>query len=120
VASWRAPPDNPSIDLLENVIAGGLEIVAGLQLNDGKGTGHVVLLIGYDRLKRQWLVKNSWGEGKPRTWSYDNKITDGAYAKAFISGWRIRPAGDRLKSPGPGTSTRQPPERLNRRAHCSP
>jgi hypothetical protein len=81
VASWSTLPDNPSISQVENVLASGHEVVAGLQLKEG---GHVVLLIGYDRLKRQWLVKNSWGEGKPRTWSYDTKITDAAYVTDVV------------------------------------
>jgi len=76
VATWGALPNSPSIDQVESVLAAGHEVIAGVRLKQG---GHVTLIIGYDRPKRQWLVKNSWGEGKPVSWPYDTKITDASY-----------------------------------------
>jgi hypothetical protein len=74
VAAWGALPDNPSSSQVESTLAAGHEVIAGLAI------GHVVLIIGYDRPKRQWLVKNSWGDGKPVTFPYDTtKINDATY-----------------------------------------
>jgi hypothetical protein len=76
IAAWAALPSPPSVAQIEEVLAGGHEVVAGIVV---KGEGHVTLIIGYDRRKQQWLMKNSWGEGKPRTWPYSTQIVGAAY-----------------------------------------
>jgi hypothetical protein len=61
VTDYAALPVNPPTA----VLAAGHEVAADIP-------GHCTLLIGYDRPARQWLVKNSWGEGGPVQWAYDD------------------------------------------------
>jgi len=65
VADYRALPASPTIEQVEAVLAAGHEVVADIP-------GHCTLLIGYDHGARQWLVKNSWNEGGPVHWGYDD------------------------------------------------
>jgi hypothetical protein len=66
VTDYAALPEDPPIEQVESVLAAGYEVVADIP-------GHCTLLIGYDRPARQWLVKNSWGEGGPEQWAYDDR-----------------------------------------------
>jgi hypothetical protein len=77
VAAWDALPQQPSPDQVETVLAAGNEVIAAFLL--APGSVHVPLIIGYDRPKRQWLVKNSWGEGRPILVPYDKKIIVAGY-----------------------------------------
>jgi TAT (twin-arginine translocation) pathway signal sequence len=75
VAGFAELPRNPSESQIESVLAGGREVITAVF-----GGSHIVLLIGYDRPKRLWLVKNSGGEGKPVLWPYEKaKIVQAAY-----------------------------------------
>jgi TAT (twin-arginine translocation) pathway signal sequence len=78
VTAWEALPPQPSPSHVENVLAGGNEVIAAFQW--GPGAVHVPLIIGYDRPKQQWLVKNSWGEGRPILVPYDKPILIASYA----------------------------------------
>lgn len=71
VTAWSALPPQPSPSQIEAVLAGGNEVITAFQWD--QGSVHVPLIIGYDRPRRQWLVKNSWGEGKPILIPYDQK-----------------------------------------------
>ncbi len=75
VSGFGQLPSKPSDSQVESVLAGGREVIAAVF-----GGSHVVLIIGYDRAKRLWLVKDSHGEGKPVLWPYDKaKIAEAAY-----------------------------------------
>ncbi|WP_370947137.1 C1 family peptidase [Amycolatopsis sp. cg5] len=65
VTSFGAVPWNPSPTEIEAVIAGGHELVADVP-------GHCILIVGFDRIKREYLVKNSWGENKFITVPYND------------------------------------------------
>ena len=78
VTDYGVLPPDPSFEEVEAVLAAGYEVVADI-------SGHCALLIGYNRPARQWLVKNSWGEGGPVYWDYDDpdhKIVGGTYVLA--------------------------------------
>jgi hypothetical protein len=77
VAAWGVLPQQPSPDQVESVLAAGNEVVAAFLW--APGAVHVPLIIGYDRPKRQWLVKNSWGEGRPILVPYDKTIIVAGY-----------------------------------------
>jgi hypothetical protein len=81
VKSWSALGDNPTPEAIEQVIRAGYEVVADVP-------GHCVLIVGYDRKKRTFLVKNSWGENEFITISYDDnsawKIIGASYIKDVI------------------------------------
>jgi hypothetical protein len=55
VANWAGLPANPSPDDVERVLRSGREVVADIE-------GHCLLVIGYDRNRKVFLAKNSWGE----------------------------------------------------------
>ena len=71
VKSWGALGNNPTPEAIEQVIRAGYEVVADVP-------GHCILIVGYDRKKRTFIVKNSWGENNFITISYDDN-----------SGWKI-------------------------------
>ena len=56
VTDCRALPQPPTVADLESVLADGHEVVADVP-------GHCVLLVGYNRDRQTFQVKNSWGEG---------------------------------------------------------
>src|SRR5207245_3779231 len=59
-----ALPGNPTPEQVEDVIRGGHEVVADVP-------GHCILIAGFDRPNRKFLVKNSWGEGHLIEVDYD-------------------------------------------------
>ncbi|MEV4317171.1 C1 family peptidase [Actinocrispum sp. NPDC049592] len=65
VTGYAAIPGNPSPSDIEKVIASGREVVVDVP-------GHATLIVGYDRNRRVYLIKNSWGEGKIIESSYDS------------------------------------------------
>nr|WP_052478872.1 hypothetical protein [Kibdelosporangium sp. MJ126-NF4]CEL21011.1 hypothetical protein [Kibdelosporangium sp. MJ126-NF4]CTQ95475.1 hypothetical protein [Kibdelosporangium sp. MJ126-NF4] len=65
VARFAALPGSPTPSQVEAVIASGYELVADV-------SQHCVLVVGYDRTRRVYLVKNSWGEGHLIELSYDS------------------------------------------------
>ena len=71
IKSWGALGNNPTPEAIEQVIRAGYEVVADVP-------GHCILIVGYDRKKRTFIVKNSWGENNLITISYDDN-----------SGWKI-------------------------------
>jgi hypothetical protein len=77
VTAWGALPRQPSPSDVESVLAAGKEVIAAFQW--APGAVHVPLIIGYDRSKQQWLVKNSWGEGRPILVPYDKRIILAGY-----------------------------------------
>ncbi|SHF84771.1 C1 family peptidase [Streptoalloteichus hindustanus] len=66
VTRFGALPWSPSSSQIESVIAGGHEVVADVP-------GHCVLIVGFDRRRRVYVVKNSWGEGRFIELGYDSK-----------------------------------------------
>ncbi|RSM81569.1 hypothetical protein DMH04_27175 [Kibdelosporangium aridum] len=75
VTKFAALPGNPTPSQVEAVIAGGYEVVADIP-------GHCILIVGYDRTKRVYYVKNSWGEGRLIEVSYDStdwRLLSGRY-----------------------------------------
>lgn len=70
-ARYRVLDFNTVADLshpaLEQILRSGHEIVVDVP-------GHCMLLIGYDRQKRAWLFKNSWGGDQWRVAAYDDPI----------------------------------------------
>ncbi|GAA2248047.1 hypothetical protein GCM10010232_39190 [Streptomyces amakusaensis] len=78
VTGFAALPDSPSPAQVEAVLAEGHEVVADLP-------GHCLLLVGYDRARRVYTVKNSWGEGEFLELSYDSAdwpVIGGRYVTA--------------------------------------
>lgn len=65
VTNFAALPGNPTPDQVEAVIASGREVVADVP-------GHDILIVGYDRNRRVYTVKNSWGENRFIELSYDS------------------------------------------------
>jgi hypothetical protein len=47
-------PDSPTKEQIQAVIASGHEVIADIP-------GHCVLIVGYDNVAGEWLIKNSWG-----------------------------------------------------------
>ncbi|MEV8096924.1 hypothetical protein [Kitasatospora sp. NPDC085879] len=75
VTGFAALPGSPTPAQVEAVIAGGHEVVADVP-------GHCLLLIGFDRTRRVYTAKNSWGEGRFIELSYDSadwRILGGRY-----------------------------------------
>lgn len=96
VTKWAALPTNPTTDDLEKVIRSGHEIVVDVNLRwkpdasnqvydydpNSSGGGHVLLLIGYDKLQKVFIAKNSWGESNFIRLTYDfvkNNVQWGNY-----------------------------------------
>lgn len=93
------------IDTLEQWIASGHEVTLDVDVKwqwdadfDGYtrdsaagGGWHVVLLIGFDQDKEAFLIKNSWGEGRPVWLSYDF-VRNHAGGAAVITD--VHPVGD--------------------------
>ena len=80
VAGFSELPGKPSSGEIESILAGGREVIAAVW-----GGRHVVLVIGYDRVKQIWLVKNSYNEGKPVLWPYDKaNIVHASYVKDVV------------------------------------
>ncbi|MER7582610.1 hypothetical protein [Kitasatospora sp. NPDC097691] len=65
VTDHGALPGSPTPAQVEAVIAGGHEVVADVP-------GHCILIVGFDRDRRVYTVKNSWGEGHFIELSYDS------------------------------------------------
>jgi hypothetical protein len=65
ITDFGALPGNPTPDQVEAVLRGGHEVVADVP-------GHCLLLVGFDRNRRVYTVKNSWGEGHFIELSYDS------------------------------------------------
>ncbi len=65
VADFGALPGDPTPEQVEDVIRGGHEVVADVP-------DHCILIVGFDRPRRKFLVKNSWGEGHFIELDYDS------------------------------------------------
>jgi hypothetical protein len=65
VTDCRALPRNPKAEDVEAVLAAGHEVVADVP-------GHTLLIVGYDRSRRVFEVKNSWGERELVEVAYDS------------------------------------------------
>src|SRR5687768_8259402 len=76
---WKSLGGNPSIEALENTLLAEHEVVCDVQTPLG---GHVLLLIGFDRNRKVFFAKNSWGE---------NRFIEIQYANdpnwTILSGW---------------------------------
>jgi hypothetical protein len=65
VTQFGALPGMPTPEQVEAVLRGGHEVVADVP-------GHCLLIVGFDRPRRTYSVKNSWGEGRFIELSYDS------------------------------------------------
>lgn len=65
VKTWAALGNNSTPEAIEQVIRSGYEVVADVR-------GHCLLIVGYDRNRRVFIIKNSWGENKFIELSYDD------------------------------------------------
>jgi hypothetical protein len=65
VSDFGALPGMPTSEQVEAVLRGGHEVVADVP-------GHCLLIVGFDRLRRVYTAKNSWGEGYFIELSYDS------------------------------------------------
>jgi hypothetical protein len=76
IRSYAAVPDNPTPNDIERVVAAGHEVVVDIP-------GHCVLIVGYDRPARQYIIKDSANPGSFQTMSYDGPtISAGRYITA--------------------------------------
>jgi hypothetical protein len=79
---------NPSVEALENTLLAEHEVVCDVDHKTDPVGGHVLLLIGFDRNKRVFFAKNSWGEGDFIEIAYENDpnwtITSGWYIKDVV------------------------------------
>jgi DNA-binding transcriptional regulator of glucitol operon len=83
---WKSLGANPSVEALENTLLAEHEVVCDVQTPLG---GHVLLLIGFDRNRKVFFAKNSWGE---------NRFIEIQYANdpnwTILSGWYIEDVAD--------------------------
>ena len=86
VQSWTNQGSSRDTAKIETLLAGGKEVIADLNTSWTKtttngvdhyrynaaveGESHVVLIVGYDRTNREFIVKNSWGENRMIRVSY--------------------------------------------------
>lgn len=66
VEEYAALPRNPTVEQIQAVISAGYEVIAGVP-------GHVLLIVGFDRANKEWIIKNSWGEGRFITTPFDDE-----------------------------------------------
>jgi hypothetical protein len=75
---------NPGIEALENTILANHEVVC--DVNHVGGGGHVLLLVGFDRNRRVFQAKNSWGENAFIEIHYENDPTWTIHTGYYIHG----------------------------------
>lgn len=85
---WTSLGGNPSIEQLENTLLADHEVVCDVA-QVGTGGGHVLVLVGFDRNRRVFQAKNSWGENAFIEIKYEN---DPAWM--IRSGWFINDVVD--------------------------
>jgi hypothetical protein len=57
VTDFRALPANPTPTQVEAVLTAGYEVIADVP-------GHCTLIVGFDRARQVYILKNSWGENQ--------------------------------------------------------
>lgn len=93
VASFYGLPENPEPGAIESVLASGHEVVADVP-------GHCLLVVGYDRPNREWIVKNSQNPSSLERMAYD--LPGSAPPRPFILGGYV------ITSVHPPTAQPQP------------
>jgi hypothetical protein len=90
VRSFAALPENPSSSQIERVVAVGHEVVADIP-------GHCVLIVGYNRPERLYIIKDSANPGQFQTMSYDGpaSVLGGRYVTA-VEDPRMPPQRDAM------------------------
>ena len=78
---WKSLGANPSVEALENTLLAEHEVVCDVQTPLG---GHVLLLIGFDRNRKVFFAKHSWGETRFIEIQYANDPN-----WTILSGWYI-------------------------------
>lgn len=83
---WKSLGGKPSVQALENTLLAEHEVVCDVTTPGG---GHVLVLIGFDRNRKVFFAKNSWGE---------NRFIEIQYANdpnwTIDSGWYIEDVVD--------------------------
>lgn len=82
---WGSLGGNPSTSAIENTLLANHEVVCDVQHLTNPVGGHVTLIVGFDRNRQVFQVKNSWGENAFIEIKYANdpnwKITSGWFIK---------------------------------------
>src|SRR5262245_43992294 len=78
VLEWFAVPANPSPSVIETIVRSGHEVVADIP-------GHCLLVIGYDRPRKVFIAKNSWGESDFIELNYDSDPSDRILGGHYIT-----------------------------------
>lgn len=69
---WLSLGGSPSVSALENTLLSNHEVICDVTHLTPPNGGHVLLLIGFDRNRKVFFAKNSWGEGKFIEIAYSN------------------------------------------------
>ena len=75
---------SPSIQAIENTLLANHEVVCDVQHLTAPVGGHVLVIVGYDRTRRRFQVKNSWGENAFIEIAYENDPN-----WQILSGWYL-------------------------------
>jgi hypothetical protein len=81
IGATAAFPGNPMVEQVQAVISAGHEVIADVP-------GHCVLIVGFDAVRREWLIKNSWGEAGLIRSSFDSMtwpILGGRYITSIVA-----------------------------------
>jgi hypothetical protein len=85
---WASLGPNPSVQALENTLLAKHEVVCDVTHKTPPVGGHVLLLVGFNRRRKAFYVKNSWGENRFIEIKYENdpewQITSGYYLKDVV------------------------------------
>jgi hypothetical protein len=111
-SGWVSLGANPSVQALENTLLAEHEVVCDVT-QVGTGGGHVLMLIGFDRNRRIFQAKNSWGENAFIEIAYENdpswQIATGWYIEGvvdptfvqneacWLGNWRVETGGDAFR-----------------------
>jgi hypothetical protein len=85
---WAGLGNNPSTATLENTLLSNHEVICDVSHKTAPVGGHVLVLIGFDRNRKVFFAKNSWGENKFIEIQYANdpnwSINSGFYIKDVV------------------------------------
>ena len=85
---WASLGPNPSVQALENTLLAKHEVVCDVIHKTPPVGGHVLLLVGFNRRRKAFYVKNSWGENRFIEIKYADdpewQITSGWYIKDVV------------------------------------